>query len=130
VCGDGDMVVEDISMKVTQIRFEPTATIKFSAKEKALLIRAAKRHYDGTIRAATQPGRDSFIYGMKNGLDYFTSREVDLLCKVAESPLEGVAALWFPLVRILKQMHTAAEKANERYSVESVEELELGKSHA
>jgi hypothetical protein len=85
-------------MNRTAFEYEVRARLDFTREEAGFLRDRAREHYDGTCRAAAEPGQHSpagLINGMMvvssdtgSGWQVFTFREIDLLCKVLEPARE------------------------------------------
>lgn len=87
-------------MKLTQIRFTPSAELAFEREEVELLMRLSKSHYDAHCRQVGQVG--GFLYGLNNryvmevpevvalgNTVSLSFREIDTLCKILESAMHS-----------------------------------------
>ncbi|MCK5306996.1 MAG: hypothetical protein KAJ73_00155 [Zetaproteobacteria bacterium] len=108
-------------MKLDSIHFDPVALIQFNIDDVTLLKGCASSHYDGTCKAAGEPG--GIIYGIgnivdcDNGTPYALKfRQIDLLCKVLEFPpphMEGAQRLFSKLWRVLNTMQEVRPNAQD-----------------
>lgn len=76
-------------MKLLDVRYTPSASVKFTREEVKTLIRCSERHYDGKCRRLSQPG--GLLWGMQNKLRMsgnvtwtMNFGELDTLAKVTE----------------------------------------------
>lgn len=79
-------------MKVSAITFTPAATVRFSNRELALMLKCSARHYDHRCRSIGVAGQGSFLYGWKMRREIspkireetVSSDQLDTLMKVLE----------------------------------------------
>jgi hypothetical protein len=69
-------------MKLQRVLFKPSVQVKFTRIEISVLMQLSAMHYDGVCKAAGQCG--GFLYGIANGNDTLSWREIDLLGKICE----------------------------------------------
>jgi hypothetical protein len=81
-------------LKVGEFEIIPKMEITLSKEEIENLYRCAEAHYDRVCRNQARPG--GFLFALYNIVThcgqaweshFFTSRELNLLCKITESPL-------------------------------------------
>lgn len=79
-------------MKFKAVTFTPAATVAFSNRELALILKCSARHYDHYCRSIGVPGQGSFLYGWKMRREIspkireetVSSDQLDTLMKVME----------------------------------------------
>jgi hypothetical protein len=108
-------------MKLERILFAPSVQVKFTRRELSVLMQLSAMHYDSLCKAASKPGRDGFLWGIKNGNESLTWQECNLLAKICEGasfwerssrPIDQQKAkvgrrLFAELLRLLKAMENA-----------------------
>jgi len=55
-------------MMITSYRIEPKPTVIFTETEVFCFLLYSEQHYDALCRSVSKPGRESFLWGMKNRL--------------------------------------------------------------
>lgn len=109
-------------MKIDSIIYSPLAVCVFSRADMELLIRCSESHYDWTCRSLSLPGGQ--LYGLRNRFAEDDTHaemrvnipEVDLLCKVAESPLCDPELQW-QLMTTFKALNDKYEELNSRWII-------------
>lgn len=112
-------------MEPNPTRFEYEVRVKFTMSEDDIdfLIKLASSHYDARCRSVARPGHDSFLYGMKNVVEFskglsevpehrLNASQLNLLLKILESPFNDRPDLTNTVWELFQAANNEARRVN------------------
>lgn len=80
-------------MNAQEVLCRPYCLVKLTKQEIDLLMMCSQFHYDGLCKAASKPGINGFVYGMKNRMENdpdavheLDFHKLDVMSKILEAP--------------------------------------------